>query len=180
MPAVSVVLLVVGMLVSVLSCRASGEVADSTGAASYVVSRGKVVDVRFPTALRPGDLEAGCAVDLEIAHDVRAGDVLVLAEGAPARGRVENVRRRQAAGYPALLTVVVQSVTAVDGTPVAVTGVYSTEGRDRHVEAAGIALFYCICALLIPGEDVLIDKGTVVPCFVAQDTVVVLHKVTHD
>lgn len=165
-------LLIVASILGMVSSQASGEAADSTNAVTCVLPRGRVVDVRFPTALCPRELRADCAIDLEIAHDVRVDDALVFVEGALARGRVESVRKRQAAGYPAQLTIVVESATAVDGTSVPLTGVYSTVGQDRHVEAAGIALFFCVCGLLIPGEDVLIDKGTVVPCFVAGDTVV--------
>jgi hypothetical protein len=166
-------------LIAVAFARASPEQAAPAGQqpgrptaarAVVAVKRGVVVDVRFPRSLRPNDLRVGEPVELEVARDVHVGGHPVLLEGAAATGHVEEAEVRHAAGFPARLEVVVDSATAVDGSTVPLTGIYTASGRDRHVEAAGIALYYCICGLLIQGEDTLIGRHTIVTCFVRSDT----------
>jgi hypothetical protein len=154
--------------------RASGgspeSTADSISTSTVVLRRGRTVDVRFVGDLKPHGLHVGQVVPLEMAQDILAGGYLVLEEGGPASGHIENLQPRRPVGVPARLRVVIDYATAVGGTHVPLEGVYSTEGADRHIESAGVSIFYCVCGLLIPGEDVIIRDGTVVTCFVAADT----------
>ena len=136
------------------------------------IKRGRTVDVRFGQSLRPRDVKHGQLIWLEVAADVAVDGNVVIKECAPVAAHVREVKQRQAAGIPAQLEIVVDYARAIDGHNVPLSGMYSAEGADRHVEAAGIAIFWCICGLLIPGEDVLVAEGTVVTCFVRRDTVI--------
>lgn len=144
-------------------------VCDSTSSAYSVLRQGRTVDVRFRESLSPGEISNGQRVELEVASDVLVEGRVAVREGAKVVGHIEEVKRRQAAGVPARLDVVVDLAQAVSGEMIPLSGLYSTKGAGRRVEAAGIAIFWCVLGLLIPGENVLIAEGTIVTCFVRQD-----------
>ena len=167
--------LVQGLMIACLflvCSSACGEVArsDSSWADTVLLQRGRVVDLRFTADIRPRGLNVGDDVCLEIAGDIEVDGVPLLREGMRAVGHIDGVRSRQPVGVPARLRVIVDHAVAVDGTNVPLEGVYTTEGTDRHIESAGVSLFYCVCGLLIPGEDVIVREGTIVTCFVQSDT----------
>lgn len=142
---------------------------DSTSSAHLVLKRGRAIDVRFREPLRPRGISNGQKVELEVADDVLVDGRVVVREGAKVGGHVDEVKRRQVAGVPARLDIVIDLAQAVGGVVVPLSGLYSTKGTDRSIEAAGIAIFWCVLGLLIPGEDVLIAEGTIVTCFVRKD-----------
>jgi len=155
------------LLVPVATSPAEADVSsDSTPSAYLVLKRGRTIDVRFCESLRPRGISNGQRVELEVANDTLVDGRVVVCEGAKVIGHVEEVKQCQVAGIPAKLDVVIDLAQAVDGEMVPPSGLYATSGADRHVEAAGIAVFW----LLIPGEDVLISEGTIVTCFIRQDT----------
>lgn len=147
----------------------AGVLSDSTSSAHVELKRGRAIDVRFREPLRPRGISNGQRVELEVAADVLVDGRVVVREGAKVIGHVEVVKRRQAAGVPARLDIVIDLAQAVSGEDVPLSGLYSTKGTDRSIEAAGIAFFWCVLGLLIPGENVLIAEGTIVTCFVRKD-----------
>lgn len=151
------------------SSTAAGVPSDTTPSAHFALKRGRTVDVRFRESLRPSGMSNGQRVELEVADDVLVAGRVVVREGAGVVGHVEEVKRRQAAGVPARLDIVIDLTQAVSGEVVPLSGIYSTKGTDRRIEAAGIAIFWCVLGLLIPGENVLIAEGTIVTCFVRED-----------
>lgn len=147
----------------------AGVPSDSTSSARFVLRRGRVIDVRFRESLRPRGISNGQRVELEVADDVLVDGRVVVREGAKVIGHVEEVKRAQAVGVPARLDIVIDLAQAVSGEVVPLSGLYSTKGTDRSIEAAGIAIFWCVLGLLVPGENVLIAEGTIVTCFVRKN-----------
>ena len=96
---------------------------------SFTNPTGKVVMLKSGTMVSlelinrvTSDMKVGQIVDFRVLSDVKAGGEVVIKAGTIAKGQVVDISKNSMLGQPGEVTLSVKSVTAVDGTRVALTG----------------------------------------------------------
>lgn len=108
---------------------------------------GDSLAVRFPEPFCASSLEPGQAVRAEVAEDKLISSIVVIEAGAPVKVTVEDVESSGRKGKPGRLKLTFQSVTAVDGAEIPLTGELELEGGGRNILLKVFTLF------LIKGHD---------------------------
>ena len=102
----------------------------------------------------------GQTVSYTVSSPVTVDGKVVFEEGAVGLGKVSRSVKRELIGRPGILRVDVRTVTAVDGTPIPVSGTQLIEGKDSQVESIVLGILCCGSGLLIKGGDAEIAAGT--------------------
>lgn len=121
---------------------------------------GTIIYVETINDLKPGDLKKGDNVELITTEDVKASGKVVIKEGETVSGRVTDVQAKGSLGKADKLTLEINSVRAVDGTIISLSGKRNIEGDDKQTEAVGGGLFLCAPLLLMEGEEAMIPANT--------------------
>jgi hypothetical protein len=113
---------------------------------------------------------AGSAIDFRLLSNIVVDGNVVIRGGSIARGQVQRVRKNKLFGQPGKLEIVVRSITAVDGTFVALAGgQLSEEGSDRLILSIMLTIFVCLLCFLIKGGDAEIPAGTQCVAIIPSD-----------
>ncbi|GAP98773.1 hypothetical protein [Leptolyngbya sp. NIES-2104] len=126
---------------------------------------GAPLKLKFKRTISSKDSNLGEVVDFEVAEDVLVGNRVVIAKGAPAKGKVTKVRGAGMLGRKGKLEIAVEEVTLVTGERVAIRG--SQQAGGGH--AGGIIAVAAVInplALLFKGKQAVYEAGTEVPAFV--------------
>lgn len=100
-----------------------------------------LVKIKIVTPLGSKTSRVGDIVKYQVAEDVKIGEVLVIAKGAPGVGKVTKVQQSRNFGRDAKLEVEFTNVTAIDGTMVAtVLGDKAKEQTKSLAKAAGASV----------------------------------------
>ncbi|MFW5700896.1 MAG: hypothetical protein ACOCWM_04325 [Cyclobacteriaceae bacterium] len=107
-------------------------------------------------ALMPGEL-----IDFRVKYDVVAGEEVVIAAGTIAKGQITRSQQAKGLGKPGYVEVQINSVTAVDGQTIPLTGgdLYQ-EGEDKQTEAIILGVLICILFLTMKGKNAIIPAHT--------------------
>jgi hypothetical protein len=141
-------------------------------AAPVEIPVGTPVTLSFQVALNPETAVIGETVMLTVADDVRVGKTVVIAKGANATAEVVNAQKRGSVGKPAVIQVVLRTVSAVDGTAVLLSGQKQVAGEDKQTSALVITILCCILGLLQKGGDAEIPAGSTVQGTVASSVTI--------
>ena len=144
---------------------------------SFTNPTGKVVMLKSGTMVSlelinrvTSDMKVGQIVDFRVLSDVKAGGEVVIKAGTIAKGQVVDISKNSMLGQPGEVTLSVKSVTAVDGTRVALTGASLTSEGKSKLAVSIVFTLLCILGFLIKGEEGKIPPGTVFDAMVATDT----------
>jgi hypothetical protein len=148
--------------------------------AQVVIPDGTKVRVRLEENLSSETAELGQTVDFLVTQEVRIGDSVVVANGAPATGTIVQVEPKRRMGRGGKLDFSIDRVQLVDGswlsvryTPQKVSG--KGNGVKAGVITAGIAVVFWPAAplgLLVKGHDAVINKGRTYDVFADTNTYV--------
>ena len=123
------------------------------------LNAGTIFYVKPIETLDPNNLNTGDSIDLVVIGDVSVDDFVVIRNGTPVLGTVTNSQTKGALGKAAKLSISIDSVEAVDGTIISLSGSKSVSGEDKKTEAIGGGLFLCAPMLLMSGEDAVIPAN---------------------
>ena len=123
------------------------------------------------------ELTAGQSISVRVKFNVVSKRKTLISAGALGSATVTDVRKRGVFGRPGRMEVSIQSVQAVDGQQVLLSGIpMAIEGKSNLGWAIGVAvaglLFFVIGALgslLIKGKDAEFRSGTQLNASVASD-----------
>ena len=132
-----------------------------------VVPDGTEVDLKLAETISSARAMVGQRIRFTVAKDVAVNGYVVIADGALAIGTITKADPKKWAGRSGKLEMILQDVTAVDGTKIDLTGSRGGSG-DSHVgrmvtgmvitsifTLGGSALF-----LLMHGKDLVIPEGS--------------------
>lgn len=133
------------------------------GAAGAIVKVpvGTTVILELQEAISSETASQGQKVRLEVMSDVKVKGKTVIRKGSTAVGEVASVSKAGMAGTAGGLGVTLQTVEAVDGSPILISMGKGAKGEDKMVKSIAIAALCCVFALLMKGKDVTMEKGTV-------------------
>jgi len=107
-------------------------------------------------------------VNFRVIRDVTVDDKVVVKAGSVATGTISEVNSTGAVGKPGKVAVKLNSVQAVDGQTVYISGSIDKEGENKVVLTVILGLL-CLPLLLLNGGDANIPAGTEVRAYVEQD-----------
>ena len=145
-----------------------------------VIPDGTRIRVRLEQNLSSDSIEAGQVVDFAVTQEVRIGDSVVIASGAPAQGSVISAEARRRMGRGGKLAFTVERVQMVDGNWLNVRYTpEKAEGKGHiattSVLTGAIAVAFLPAAplgLLVKGRDATIIKGRTYEVFSDENTTV--------
>ena len=120
---------------------------------------GTVIPVKCQDRLTGKTVKAGQSIVFYVSQDVKINDKTVIKAGAPVIGIVQESKGSQMAGISGKLTISLQSVTAVDGTNVQLTGQFLSEGSSEVGATIAVSVILCPLALLNKGGQAVIPAG---------------------
>ena len=135
-------------------------------------------------------LRAGTNIQIYLANKIssknlRNGDIIpfyvkqnitsyeghvIIAANTYVEGRVTNAEKAEAGGVQGELDLMVNSITAVNGSSIPVFLNLNNEGEDKGDEAIGVGLFLFWPALFMKGGEAEMDAGSIVIVQTTQDT----------
>ena len=133
------------------------------------VPDGTIVHVTLTQDLNSGTAHQNDIVHGEVADDVKAGDAVVIAKGAPVTGRITAAEPKGRWGHSGTLAYSLDYVKAVDGSNVRLRA-SSTQGGQQSTGALMLGL----SGAFKHGKDIDAPKGTSVTAYVDGD-----HSVTN-
>jgi len=137
-------------------------VSTSVSAKEVTVHAGKIIYVENVNTLNPSNLSVGDDVELITISDVVVDDIIIIKAGTPVSGAVTKAQGEGALGKAGQLTISVNSVEALDGTILGLSGTKILAGESKETEAVGGGLFLCAPMLLISGEGVELPANSTI------------------
>lgn len=131
----------------------------------FGLADGTPLKLKFKRSISSKDANLGETVEFEVAEDVLVGNKVVIAKGAPAKGKVTKVRGAGMLGRKGKLEIAVEEVTLVTGERVSIRGNQQAGGG----HAGGIIAVAAVInplALLFKGKQAVYEAGTEVPAFI--------------
>lgn len=125
---------------------------------------GTIVRVVLTQPLSSGTNHQNDAVHAEVAEDLKVGDVVVIAKGAPAIGHVSEVEPKGKWGHSGKLAFSVDYAKAIDGSNVRLRASSAQGGQDSKA-----ALMLGLSGAFKHGKDIEMAKGTAMDAYVDGD-----------
>lgn len=123
--------------------------AASTAPVNVVLADGTPVKLRLGTTAAANGVRVGENVELEVADDVRVGDVVVIAKGSVASAAVTNLRSGASNGHGGWIDINLESVMLTDGQRVPIRASKNKPFRDDQSTIVSSS-----------GQDASIAQGT--------------------
>lgn len=136
------------------------------------VNAGTAITLRTVEAISPEKYSLGDKVSLAVVSDVKVGGVTVIEAGALAIAEVTTAIQRGIIGSAAKIGITIQSVQAMDGSTVALSGSRMVEGKDKMAQSVIIGVVLCVLALLMKGGDAVIPPGAQINAIVLANAAV--------
>ena len=137
-----------------------------------VLREGTEVKLRFVEPISSKTAALDDPVILEVADNVRVGDVTVIRAGVKAKATMSNVKRNGLLGRPGELNVRLQSVKAGDNTTVLLRGTKGRQGDGRVGSVVALTVLFGPIGLIKHGKNVEIPAGTPLMAYVADDATI--------
>ena len=145
------------------------------------IPAGTVVHVENVSTVSSADLAEGGLINLRVSRRVLVNGVLVIARGAPARGRVMKSKRARGWGRGGALDWRLEDVVAVDGTvvPIRLSQHVKGNGRSAAVVTAAIVTGAVVFPYTPPvgliwafkkGDEAVLDEDTQSAALVGSQT----------
>lgn len=149
------------------------------GASKVKLEEGTQVRLKLMEPLDSRKVREGTTVSFEVLDDIRVGEALVVAEGAPAWGTIIEAEGGRMLGRGGKLKIRIDYVKAVDNSKIPLRAQAESQGKGRGVTtgvAIGTAaLLMPIAApffLFIKGKHTEIPRGQHFPTFVDGDRMI--------
>lgn len=156
-----------GVLAGVLSLGLS--LAAQTPTADMVaLKEGTEVKLKLAESLSSKTAAEGDAVNLELAEDLKAGDVVVAKAGAMAVGEVTRAKKAGRVGKPGELNIRLNYLKVGDNR-VRLRGSKGKEGQGKEGTAIALTVVVSPLFLLKHGKQAEIKQGTLVTGYVDMD-----------
>lgn len=161
--------LIIGLLFSI-----SGECAAATQ-----IQSGTKIGCRLEQTISSATADEGQQVQLTVTEDVKIGNTVVIAQGAPVIGTIVEATAKRRMGRTGKLDFSIDKVRVADGEFIPLRYSMNKKEGGSHavstgVMTAGAAVLFWPAApffLLRHGKDVTINKGIVFEVFIDQDHV---------
>ncbi len=148
----------------------------SASLGQVTLPEGTKVRVRLEQQLSSATAEEGQPVQLSVTEDVKAGDTLVIAQGATCVGTITQAVPKRRMGRTGKLDFSIERCNAVDGVGVPLRySAIKKEGGSHSARTgaltAGAAIVFWPAApvfLLMKGKDVTVNKGIIIDVFTDQ------------
>jgi hypothetical protein len=136
-----------------------------------VLPKGTSVPLIFASDFSSRKADVGDKINLTLADDLKVGDTVIAAKGAPAIVNVTEAHKSGVAGIPGFVSFEAESLT-LDGTVVKLTGSAAKEGREVQINPATVGLAFVVPGgvFLVHGNEAEIKPGSVFTASVAEDT----------
>lgn len=138
------------------------------------VNAGSAIALRVTEAISAEKYNIGDKVNLVVVSDVKVGGVTVIKAGAPAVAEVTTAIQRGIVGSAAKIGITVQSVQAVDGSTIALSGTRLVEGKSKMAQSVIIGVVLCCFAFFIKGGDAIIPVESQINAIVLANATVVV------
>jgi hypothetical protein len=138
------------------------------------VSSGLPVILRFEETISSRTARVGQTVRMVVQQDVVCEGKTVIKAGTPVNARVANVKKKGVLGAEGRISVIVDSVPAVDGTIVSLGASTQSEGSNQLVLALVLGIILCLPLLLITGTSGEITSGSVANGTIASNVAVTI------
>lgn len=142
-----------------------------------ILGSGTPVLLRLEESVSSERASMGDPVALRVVRPVQVNDIVVIKAGANAFGKVADIKRTGGFGRKGEISIMVSSVTAVDGQEVFLSATQRREGEGRGGEAAGTAIItglFCFplaaTGFFVKGEEGIIPPGYEIKAYVDNDT----------
>ena len=139
-------------------------------AAELTIPVGTPVVLQFVETIDPAVVIVGSTVYLTVLSDVTVEGQTAFTAGSTATGVISQAEKAGGIGKPAVLGVTLQSVQAVDGTAVPVSGMMTVEGENKQTSTLVITIICCVLGLLMKGGNIDIPAGSTTDATVAMAT----------
>ena len=136
-----------------------------------ILPKGTTVPLVFAADFSSRKADVGDKINLTLAEDLKVGDAVIAAKGAPAIVNVTEAHKSSVAGIPGFVSFEAESLT-IDGTVVKLTGSAAKEGREVQINPATVGLAFVVPGgvFLVHGNDAEIKPGSLFTATVAEDT----------
>lgn len=112
----------------------------SSKAEEVVLKTGTVVPMQLVNTINGKDAVVGQIVDFRVTSDIKVGKTTVIPAGSIAKAQVVRAKKNGILGNPGEIQLTVNSVTAIDGSQVYLSGgTLVSEGKDKLI----LSLFFC-------------------------------------
>jgi hypothetical protein len=169
------------LVVFVLSCFSLTAFAQP--AARVKLEEGTQVRLKLMETISSATAMAGQVVSFEVLDDVRVGEILVIAEGAPAWGTIVEAERKKSLGRGGKLAFRLDYVKAVDGTKAPLRTTSISQGRGKGlttgIAAGASAVLFWPAApffLLMKGRNAEVPRGYHLAAFVDGDRLIAVRE----
>lgn len=160
------------LFVSVALTHAPANAQPGTPGQAVTLAKGTPVYLHLTRALSSDVHDEGDQVYLAVTRPVKVDGYVVISEGAPAVGRVTEVRRAEHEGKAGFIQFKVVSVTATGNVNVFLSsGVEGATGEDSETPTTIFGMGCCPFLLFARGDEASYPVGTEAEAFVAQDVV---------
>lgn len=165
------------LLFSVLSCWAQ-----------IVLPEGTKIRVRLDQMISSATAEEGQVVELSVTDAIKAGDTVVVAEGARATGTITQAHEKRRLGRAGKLDFSIDRVKTVDNQWIPLRYTVTKKSGNSHtistgILTAGVAAVFWPAApvmLLRKGQDITINRGVAFEVFTDTNHTVSSAPVAHN
>ena len=128
---------------------------------------GIIFHVKTTRTLMPKYFRTGDTVNLLVTEDVKVDDKIVIKAGTHVRAVVTKAQERGMMGKAGKLGIQLDTVKAVDGTTISLSGGRTTSGKDNSRDALYAGIGLCPLFALMKGEAAFIQANTRIQALVA-------------
>jgi len=158
------------LFVSVALTHAPAHAQSGAPGQTVTLTKGTPVYLQLTRALSSDVHDEGDQVYLAVTRPVKVDGYVVIPEGAPAVGRVTEVRRAEHEGKAGFIQFKVVSVTAEGNVNVFLgSGMESATGEDSETSTTIFGMGCCPFLLFARGDEASYPVGTEAEAFVAED-----------
>lgn len=160
---------VVAILLSVsFALTAQTPEPQKSSAEKYLLKEGTEVNLKFSEALSSKTAAEDDRVNLELAEDLRVGDVVVAKAGTKAVGSVTHAKKSGMLGKGGELNIRLEYLKVGD-TRVRLRANKGKEGEDKVGTTIALTILFGPIGLLKHGKNVEVKAGTPLKAFVDED-----------
>jgi len=125
-----------------------------------VLKAGTNIPLETISQISSQTMGVGQTIDFRVTRDVMSEGKVAISAGSIAKGQVVRSQAPKGLGKQGFLEVKINSVTAVDGQEVFLSGgQLSEEGDDKATLAIVLGIFICILFLFMKGKDAIVPAG---------------------
>jgi hypothetical protein len=141
-----------------------------TTSTTHTLRAGTPVTLILADDLKTRHVKLGQQISCRVAQAIMVDSCIAVPEGAPAVIEITEARNAGFIGRPDRLAMRAVSVTSATGQPVSLQGGFELEGEDRMVESLASSVVLSCLFFLVPGERVVLAKGTGWTAEIGYDT----------